>query len=268
MMMRSVDKYLKRFEACKNGELTPEEVDSFHEQLSIDQEMAQAWKEYNDMLLAFSDKDAISLREKLDKAFEELQDRKVKKYDFSTWYRVAASIALIIVMGAILYFYCSSNMELQQLAIHPKEHFESKSDQEKVLMTNDEDSSEIIDVDGLSDKTEIAKASLYDREEYQISPIYSELLHNVYRNAYFSLSSPADSVVFSRGDSILFTWETNIQEGIYFDILDRNGIVVYTHYEAVTSPWQFAPDLNPAIYMFRFATQDEPIWMGVMVEKD
>jgi len=268
MMMRSVDKYLKRFEAFKNGELTPEEVDSFHEQLSIDQEMAQAWGEYNDMLLAFSDKDAISLREKLDKAFEELQDRKVKKLDFSAWYRVAASIAFVIVMGAILYFYCSSNMEFKQLAIHPKEQVESTSDHEEALLTNTEDTSDIILTHGLSDNTEIAKASLYDREEYQISPIYRELLHNVYRNAYFSLSSPADSIVFSRGDSILFTWETNIREGIYFDILDRNGIVVYTHSEVVTSPWKFVPDLNPAIYMFRFATQDEPIWMGVLVEKD
>ncbi len=108
-------------------------------------------------------------------------------------------------------------------------------------------------------------ASIYDSEEYQISPVFAELLHNVYRGNWFSLTSPEDSTIFRSGDSIAFKWETDIQEPMYFDILDRHGNVVYKHSDTLSNPWHYKPQLSPAIYMFRFSTEDQPVWMGVMV---
>ena len=72
--------------------------------------------------------------------------------------------------------------------------------------------------------------------------------------------------MFKRGDCISFSWETNIKEPIFFDILDRNGNVVYKELKPITSPWDYTPDLSPAIYMYRFSTEDQPVWMGVIVQ--
>ncbi len=171
-------------------------------------------------------------------------------------------------MGGLLYFFCSNGLPATRFTEQP------------LLITGD--SALIIQNEDVSDsifgegrvapkiETEIQPgseqlASIYDKEEYQISPVFAELLHNVYRSNWFRLTSPEDSVFFSTGDSLIFSWETNIEEPLYFDILDRNGTVVYRHPEKVTGPWSHSPDLDPAIYMYRFATGDQPVWVGVMV---
>ena len=61
-------------------------------------------------------------------------------------------------------------------------------------------------------------ASIFDQEEYQISPVYAELLHNVYRSNWFRVISPADSTLLIKGDNIVYAWETNIKEPIYFEV--------------------------------------------------
>lgn len=265
--MTSIKTYLKRFEAYKNGIMDPGEVKRFFHDLKADQNMAKAWKEYNDMMLAFSDKEAVSLREKLDKAFLDFQDNRVKRLSKTTWYRAIAATLMLGVMGALLYFYCSSDLAQWPIVV---------SDLTDENTIESQDSIKIIsDIQKPDDKNDIKEAeivvkepiaSIFENEEYQISPIFSELLYNVYRGQYFKLTQPTDSIMFSGADSILFTWETNISEKLYFDILDRDGHVVYTHAEAVESPWKFKPNLEPAIYMFRFATKQEPIWMGVIVK--
>jgi hypothetical protein len=108
-------------------------------------------------------------------------------------------------------------------------------------------------------------ASLFELEEYQISPVFAELLHNVYRSNWFRITSPGDSIMIRKGDNVLFSWETNINEPIYFDVLDRNGKVIYRKSGAIVSPWEYTPKLSPAIYMYRFSTKNQPIWMGVVI---
>jgi hypothetical protein len=71
--------------------------------------------------------------------------------------------------------------------------------------------------------------------------------------------------MFSPGEALIFSWETNITLPLYFDVLDRHGQVVYKHATPITAPWTYHPELDPAIYMYRFATEAQPVWMGVMV---
>jgi hypothetical protein len=258
--MTRIEKYLKRFETYSNGGLSPGDKEAFEKTLAHDKDMQLAWKEYRAMMDAFSDKEAISLRLKLEEAYyNKTRNHKIRHVSQNVWFRISAAAVLIIIMGCLLYFYCSSGPKLNELAGDP----EVMATDSIVLVEKAAPDSLLSDTGHIPEKQ---LASIFDQEAYQISPMFAELLHNVYRSGWFHLTAPTDSVMFSRGDSLLFVWETNIEAPLYFDVLDRHGRVVYKYTDAISSPWTYIPTLPPAIYMFRFATQEEPVWMGVMVE--
>lgn len=265
--MTTIDKYLKRFEAYQNGDLDPPEVQAFIKALEQDQEMHNAWNEYMDMMDAFSDKEAVSLRSSLEGAFYKQQENRIRSISQNIWFRISVAAIVIVVMGGLLYFFCSNNQEFFWL-----------TEDTKLVMMDSIDINNPLEKDSIRQDTVCATrkaqivevsekqiASIYDNELYQISPVFAELLHSVYRSGWFKLNTPVDSVIFFPGDSLNFSWETNIGGLIYFDVLDRNGLVIYKHPEPISNPWVYIPKLSPAIYMFRFATEDEPVWMGVMV---
>jgi len=263
------DKYILTFEAFFNGDFDDHEKETFEKALRNDKEMQIAWMEYKAIMSAFSDQEAITLRIQLNDEFKKQKGRqKVMLLAESTWFRLSAAAVVLIIMSGLLYFFCSNEGGIQHFnrtRVVDLVDTTNRNQQEgnKTNMSYNKDTIPKLDIEENVNITQIA--SLYEREEYQISPIYAELLHNVYRSAWFRLDTPADSILFSSGDSLIFSWETNITESFYFDILDRNGLVIYKHPEAIMSPWSFSPQLSPAIYMFRFATESEPIWMGVMV---
>lgn len=266
--MTEISKYLERFEAYQNGDLSPGEMKAFMNDLEKDNEMLSAWREYTDMMDAITDKEAVSLRSKLEEAFNKRQEGKIRVVSQSIWFRISSAAMIIVVMGALLYFFCTRNADLFNL-----------SEQDKIVKTDSillqkKSISDSTNLDTVSVKYEAVAeanvsteviASIYDGEEYQISPVYAELLHNVYRSGWFRVQTPSDSIRFSNADTLVFSWDTNIEEEIFFDILDRNGRQVYRHEGPVSSPWEYLPELEPAIYMYRFATQDQPVWMGVIV---
>ncbi len=267
--MTSIDKYLHEFEAYFNGDLNAEEKRAFEEALSHNSEMDAAWKEYRSMMDAFSKKEAISLRLSLNKIFYSQQhDRKVLGLTNNLWLRLSVAAVIIVIMGCLLYFFCSSRDPFQSVnGIQYTKTVDSLGatqpgrSHDNILLDNDSVTGTKIQ----NQPTPIQIASIYDSKEYQISPVFAELLHNVYRGNWFILTSPEDSTIFRSGDSIVFKWETDIQEPMYFDLLDRHGNVVFRKKFAVESPWIFKPSLTPSIYMFRFSTEDQPVWMGVMV---
>ena len=267
--MTITNKYLLQFEAYFNGDLGAVEKKAFEGSLDHNSEMRFAWTEYRSMMDAFSDKEAISLRLKLNDAFyNQHHGLHIKRFVNGFWFRLSAAAVIIIVMGGLLYFFCSNGPVMPFF----KESGLSMVSDSANTSTNDISADSTINIPrqlpeenhkSVPDPVQIA--SIFDKEEYKISPAFAELLHNVYRSNWFGLITPVDSVMFTSGDSLKFSWETNIQEPIYFDVLDRNGRVVYQHPKPITNPWSFSPDLSPAIYMFRFATKEQPVWMGVMI---
>jgi len=268
--MTETNKYLERFEAYQNGDLSPSEVGVFLTDLDQDVKMLAAWQEYIDMMDAFSDKEAVSLRHKLEGAFHRRQEVKIQSVSQNVWFRISAAAVVIVVMGALLYFFCSRNTDLFNFSDHDMlVHQDTVVQIDRVIQDNTiVDTLEKGPVDILDPvSTPGVVASIYDREEYQISPVFAELLHNVYRSGWFEIQTPVDSAMFTKGDSLIFSWETNLEEEIFFDILDRNGKVIYKHKDPVSSPWKYEPQLESAIYMYRFATKDQPVWMGVIIRE-
>ena len=265
--MKTLNKYLEQFEAHHNGDMSPGEVEVFMQSLEQDGEMLTAWNEYMDMMKALSDKEAVSLRKKLEGAFYQQQDNKIRFISQNLWFRISAAAVVIVVMGALLYLFCSNNQNFFRL-----------EDDSMLVEANSTEAievgaPEIVQIDSINIieeapgqiNPEMQIASIYEKEQYQISPVFAELLHSVYRSGWFKINTPEDSALFSPGDSLVFSWETNIEELMFFDILDRNGLVIYKHPEPISSPWVYLPNLSPAIYMYRFATEEEPVWMGVVV---
>jgi len=267
--MTTIEKYLPIFEAYVNGELNAVDKQAFEKNLQQNSKVLAAWTEYRAMMDAFSDKEAISLRLKLDETFNrQQQGQRIKHLSNNIWFRLSAAAVIIIIMGCILYFFCSDGRRLENFAeSHEAISADTLKPGQELALTDslvaDTGRSSIVLIS--EDEPPAQIASLFDREEYQISPVFAELLHNVYRSGWFHLITPGDSVMFSPGDSLAFSWETNIHEPLYFDILDRQGRVVYKHPQSITSPWKYMPKLSPAIYMYRFATKEQPVWMGVMV---
>lgn len=267
--MTSIEKYLHEFEAYFNGDLNAEEENAFEVSLDHNPEMKAAWNEYQSMMEAFSKKESISLRIKLNELFyRHQQGEKIKSVANSFWFRMSAAAVIIVIMGFLLYFFYTSGHKFQK----PEEaQYIPGSDTIQTIRQDtsqnvDEDDSYSVPGKSILDSTRKEQlAYIFEKEEYQISPVFAELLHNVYRGNWFGLISPEDSAVFLPGDSIGFSWETNIRESLYFDVLDRHGNVVYKHPGPVSSPWHYKPQFPPAIYMFRFATEDHPVWMGVIV---
>lgn len=266
--MTNISKYLKRFEQYQNGDLDQKGQKEFKEALEKDQEMKDAWEEYASMMEAFSDKEAVSLREKLEKTFYMHQPNRVRTLSHGIWFRAVAAAMIIISMGALLYYFCTNEASFLNWNKQPM-----MVTADSLNKLNEEPIKEMV-LDSIQLEHEIIKeeiietqiASIYDREEYQINPVFAELLNSVYRGNFFNIISPIDSLEYSDGENIVFSWETNITDPIYFDILDRNGQVLYRHDTPVSSPWEFSPELDPAIYMYRFATAEEPVWLGVIVE--
>jgi hypothetical protein len=277
--MTTFNNYLKRFEAFQNGDLDAEESISFKQDLEKDSEMRKAWKEYSAIMKAISDREAISLRDLLEKTY--LKNFKEKRWIHSKaiWFRASAAALVIFATVTLLYFFCDREQSLfisNQLSVVKSDGKESDlkeevlsekitpNEERTLLMTED---SSMKQFDEATNNENEVTASIYDKEEYQINPVYKELLNTIYRGGWFKLLNPGDSILIDSGDKIYFKWETNISDSIYFDILDRNGQVVYTHMPAVSSPWIIEKSLDPAIYMYRFSTKEEPLWLGVMVIK-
>ncbi|MEE4255673.1 MAG: hypothetical protein V2I47_01410 [Bacteroidales bacterium] len=261
--MTNIDKYLKEFEDFSQGHLSEQEKVAFEEKLATDQEMQGAWKEYQSIMKALSDKESVSLRVLLNRiSSRDRQGVKIHKLSNSLWFRLSAAAMFIVFIGCLLYFFCTKrNQEfatndglIDTLIMEPGDS--------NTLVFNDTNPAIVKENQGIHSPQ---IASIYDDDRYQIAPTYAELLHNVYRSNWFRLTSPEDSVLFSQGDSITFSWESNIYEPLYFDILDRHGSVIYRKTNPIQSPWTFKPILDPAIYMYRFSTKDQPVWMGVMV---
>jgi hypothetical protein len=268
--MTTIEKYLKQFEAYFNGNLDQSKINAFEELIGNDNEIHAAWIEYCSVMEACADEEAISLRSKLEKAYHRQYVPNSRVHSLNKqWIKVAAVVVMVILVGSLLFFPITHNVNLS-----PQNAVILYSDSTLGNKTADTTQDFIYEKDNplsLNGNTNIeAKpvelASIFDLEEYQISPVFAELLHNVYRSNWFRITSPKDSIMFGDGDSILFSWETNIRDSMYFDILDRNGNVIFKKSEAITSPWTFTPNLSPAIYMYRFSTKDQPIWVGVIVK--
>lgn len=262
--MSRIENYIKEFEGYLNGNWDDEEKAAFNERLGADHEMQRAWTEYQSILDAVSDKEAVSFRLMLNSIYSKRFDSSgIHRLSDSIWFRFSAAAVFIVLVGCLLYFFCTNRG--REFAIEDKFT-------DTIEMAVEDSNALVVDgaIDTILGKESIEDpppkiASIYEDERYQISPAYAELLHNVYRSYWFSLSSPVDSVLFEKDDSITFSWESNIHEPLYFDVLDRKGKVVYRHKDSIESPWTYKPVLDPAIYMFRFSTKEQPVWMGVMV---
>lgn len=261
--MSRIEKYIKEFEGYLHGDWDDHKKAAFNKRLEDDTEMQEAWKEYQAITDAISDNESVSFRLMLNNIYNSrFRQGRTQYLNSNIWFRLSAAAVVIVIVGCLLYFFCTRQVQefatndatIDTLIVIPEDTSSRMAKQSDLEIETNEIETHSPQI-----------ASIYEDERYQIDPAYAELLHNVYRSHWFSLSSPSDSVHFQNGDSITFSWESNIYEPIYFDVLDRAGKVVYKHKDSIESPWTYTPFLDPAIYMFRFSTKDQPIWMGVMV---
>jgi hypothetical protein len=221
--------HLKIFERYSNNEMDSREKAEFEERLRNDEVFLKDYEEYKEIYESIGDKEVIELRKQLKKIGGGISKNKKRGPGGGLdrrWFWLAAVFIVSLSIVSITYLWITSPMN-----------------------------SRFQGFGWLPEKT--------DSLIYELDPTYKELLRYRVRSDEFNLDQPRDSLVVSRNSSIQFVWRSRISEPVYFDILNKNGKLVFSAGKPIESPFIFKEHLPRGIYVYRFRTPDITIHTGL-----
>jgi hypothetical protein len=217
---------LKLFERYYNGEMDPDEKDSFEKSMSEDPELDASYQEYLSIYDAIRDKETLDLRIKL-KEIREENARKRKGKDFlsqgNNWLWMAALITVIISFTIITSLLITRSRPNEQFAFETIQPYNPDY-------------------------------SAFDRE----------LIKFEQRNVNFKLESPKDSIFLNRNNPILFKWSFNATDPLILELIDSSGRIVFSTVKPVESPYTIDKNLPYGIMVYRFRTETEAYSLGFL----
>jgi hypothetical protein len=222
-------KYIKQFEKYLDGEMDPEEKAMFEESLLNNAEKHSSFMEYQSIYEALGDQDTIDLRIKL----KEIREENAKKRNSADFlghgYNWLWLAALITV---IISFTVITSLLIAKV----------KSDEQLAFELN---------------PMEIEKYSALDRE----------LLRFEQRNIDFKLESPGNSIFINRKDPLVFKWTVDSTNPLIFEVIDREGKIIFSSKKPVKSPYLIDEKLPVGMLVYRFRTAIESYHIGFMFLK-
>jgi hypothetical protein len=218
-------KYFERFERYYNGEMKPEEKESFEKSLSGDPDLSASYQEYLSIYDAIRDQESLELRIKL-KEIREENTMKIKGSGFLSqgynWLWMAALITIIISFATIV-----------SLLVY---RMESKQVAYEVITT----------------------------EKQDLSDLDRELIKFEQRNMDFKLESPRDSIFINRMNPLVFKWTVNSTDPLILELIDGQGKIVFSSVKPVASPYTINEILPEGIMVYRFRTNTEAYHLGFL----
>jgi hypothetical protein len=276
-------KYLEIIEKYLSGELSEQEAKDFEKELMSNKRLVFEFEEYNKIREAIKDKESIKLRKQL----SELGNNPKPSYHFTRIRSIpaerillaAAVILVLIVAGFILARMINRDVspadEIADIGesndlYSPYDTIDSTQNINDLTLTHDTPSvDDTVDLllagDIAATYDLLASMNVQDLKgpEYQVPLFYSELLGTNLRSVYFSLTEPEDSAIFHSGDEIKFIWEEDSDEPLILDLIDHNGKVIYKSDSLNDNEFLFKEKLKPGVYVVRFRTVDEIIYLNV-----
>lgn len=222
-------KYLKLLEKYYNNEMEPAEKSSFEQSLSQNTELDMAHKEYLSIYEAIGDLEILDLRLKLRELKNE-KNRNGNGMDFfmhSRNWLWLAALITIIISFTVIVSLLITKTEW------------------KAQVASELNSSEINDYSAL------------DRE----------LMRFKQRKTNFMLESPIDSIIHSRKHPILFKWTDDSTKMLILDLIDWEGKIVFSSGKPVDSPYLVKKTLPEGILVYRFRSETESYYLGILLVK-
>ena len=222
-------KYLKILEKYYNDEMEPAEKASFEQSLSRNPELNMAYKEYLSILEAIGDRETLDLRLKL----RELRNEKYRNSSGADFFLHSRNW---LWMAALITIIISFTIIVS------------------LLITRSEW------------KDQVA-SELKSAENSEYSALDRELMKFKQRKTNFVLESPADSIFHSRKDPILFKWTVDSTKMLILDLIDWEGKIVFTSGKPVDSPYLVKKRLPEGIMVYRFRSETESYYLGILLVK-
>lgn len=273
--MKSEFKYIRLIERFINKEVSDREREQFINELRINKRLAFEFGEYQNLITSLKDQDAIELRRQLKKLYED--ESLTTQSKFSNYLMVnriilmAALVLLIISIGFIarLIFLDQKLPEFtvvdnlaDSLIFLPDsaEHYTANN-----ICADSTDAVEIVIVpeqikkEYKTPRDAITKVSIAELtgSNYQLTPIYAELVSSNLRSGNFHLHEPKDSAIFQSGDPITFLWETNSYNEIFLEILNNQGGRLFQARFGDVKKYIWEQDLDSGIYIIKFKSSRE-----------
>lgn len=213
-------KHLKLIEKYYNGEMSPEEKETFELNRKNDPSLDQAFIEYGQILEALKDMEVIELRKKLNELRAEGKSPgniiSFLRGD-NNWIWLAALLILIVAMTVLL-SYVTREMP------KPEIHYLTE------VMIPDS---------GATDKLSL------------------ELRKFSTRNNGMKLEVLTRGQGFFWRENINFYWTVDSTYNLLLDVLNQEGNIVFVSHQPLESPYVFKRRLRDGSYIFRFRDDKE-----------
>jgi hypothetical protein len=221
--------YLKILEKYFNREMNSEEVSEFEKMLEKDRQLQSAYREYLLIMDSLQDNELLDFRSKLKEIRDEHYRKRIGGYFLNQNFNWMWMAALLIV---IICMTVVTTMIISRLDT-PAPVLASES------------------------KPVLSDLSLLEIELGRFIP----------RNLNFILQTPKDSSIVDYHGSLWFSWQVDSVSALNFELISRNGTIVFDSRGPVKSPYHFARPMKEGLYVFRFRDHQYSIFHGVIYLK-
>jgi hypothetical protein len=220
---------LTMFERYFNQEMGEEEKIEFELRLETDSKFKSEYEEYKAIYDAIGDEEVIELRKQLKKLGEKHRDGRLGGRiigNGNNWFWLAALLIVSLSIISITYLWVSSPMTPQFLGLRNG----SRAIQQEI---------------------------------YSLEPAYEELIRYRVRSEDFTLGQPRDSIVVKKKSDIRFEWTYHKDKELYFDVMNKSGIVVFSAGPGIQSPFLMTKNLPRGVFIYRFRTASQTLLTGL-----
>jgi len=204
--------------------------------------------------------------------FKKSESINLKKTNFSVFFRIAASLLIIICIGMTGYYFLNNT----QRKINKFSKSENiLKDSTKLENNTLEDSTDIKDriKEDLKIKIEDSKREIeineliaeneLEGEEFQVSPIMLSMLGTTSRSDFLEVKEPKDSTIFKYEQVVNFSWNSDIEEEIKLKIFNYKDELVFESKELKTDEFTLTEPLLSGAYIWKIESTDEMYYLGL-----
>jgi hypothetical protein len=224
------DKQIRSVIRYLGNEMTDDERAAFEKKMERDRRLEAFCKAAREINMGLADADSLDFRQQLAQIMKEKNPGRRRRFFRPSAQVIWLAAIFIALLGILSVVYMSS-----------RAYFRFYNDKEST-----------------------GGYSIFRRDIFHLPAVYSDLIKYQVRNERFTMQEPLPNERFTTSSDIIFRWVTDLDQDIYFEILNRRGKVVYSANKPVTSPYLVLRRLHKGVYIYRFRHEESAIHYGVM----
>lgn len=189
---------------------------------------------------------------------------KKSKSDFKLFY-TAASIAILIFIGAFLYWTLTKTNLKKEVYTPPKDNKKEIVQQNNQVSVPDKTP---VNVDSVKQENlSYRQNNKPDSSIYMVyNPLEGLIGSELRSNDEFDVISPINGKVFKKGEPVIFKWKSVSTDSITIIINNNRGNIIYI--SGITgNPYKINKKLSPGLYYWKALRKKELIYVGKFTVK-